>query len=84
MGLNNFDSDWSSADEIEAAGWRNYHLYPMAGNIQVVFFRSGDNDPDILVKVLLNEKEAVLPISTDIAPYYHWNDVKAYWQAKAQ
>ncbi len=84
MGLNNLDHDWDTADEMEAAGWRNYYLYPMAGNFQVIFYYSGDNDSDILVKILINEKEAVLPISTDIAPYYHWNDVKAFWQSRAE
>lgn len=35
--------------------------------------------PDgILVKFLLNETECSLPIGTDVYPYYHWEDVKAY------
>jgi hypothetical protein len=29
--------------------------------------------------VLLNENEATLPIKTDDAPYYHWNDVRDYY-----
>ena len=33
---------------------------------------------DILVKVLLCEDEATLPIKSDVEPYYHWNDFKAY------
>ena len=37
---------------------------------------------DILVKVLLNEDEATLPVESDVAPYYHWNDFKAYCQEK--
>ena len=33
---------------------------------------------DILVKVLLNEDEAHIPVETDCAPYYHWKDVRPY------
>jgi hypothetical protein len=36
----------------------------------------------VLVKVLLNNREARLPLKTDCAPYYHWNDVKRYYLRK--
>jgi hypothetical protein len=36
------------------------------------------DDSDVLFKVLLNEEEARLPIQTDCAPYYHWNDFRTY------
>lgn len=26
----------------------------------------------------MNEDEATLPIKSDVAPYYHWNDFKEY------
>ena len=32
--------------------------------------------------MLLNENEATLPIATDMAPYYHWNDFKTYFLKK--
>ncbi|MBQ1912646.1 MAG: histidine-type phosphatase [Bacteroidales bacterium] len=54
-------------------------IIPMAGNIQLVFYRKDGSD-DILVKFLLNENETTLPIKTDVAPYYHWQDVKTYWE----
>jgi hypothetical protein len=28
---------------------------------------------------LLNEREATLPVKTDVAPYYHWIDVRDYF-----
>jgi hypothetical protein len=56
----------------------------MAGNFQVIFYRSDDNDPDVLVKILLNEKEATLPLPTDNAPYYHWSDVRDFWLSRAK
>ena len=37
---------------------------------------------DVLVKVLLNNREARLPLQTDCAPYYHWTDVKRYYLRK--
>ena len=53
-------------------------IIPMAGNIQLVFYRKDGSD-DILVKFLLNENETSIPVKTDCAPYYHWADVKRYW-----
>lgn len=82
MSLNNYDKDYNSAEELEAADWKTYRIYPMAGNIQIIFYRSSPSDSDILVKILLNECEATLPIDTDLAPYYHWNDVREYWKNK--
>lgn len=61
--------------------WRNYKIFPMAGNIQFVFFRKKGND-DILVKVLLNEHEMKLPVESELAPYYRWKDVETYYRNK--
>ena len=60
--------------------WRNYEIFPMGCNIQMVFYRNASND--ILVKVLLNEHEATLPFKTSTFPYYRWNDIKPYYQQK--
>ena len=37
---------------------------------------------DILVKVLLNEHEALLPVKPVMGPYYRWSDLKAYYEKK--
>lgn len=63
------------------ATWRNYRIFPMAGNIQFVFFRKKGSD-DILVKVLLNEHEMKLPVESGLAPYYRWKDVETYYRNK--
>ena len=63
--------------------WVNYRIYPMACNIQLVFYRSKkQKDAPILVKALLNEKEATLPVPTDQYPYYKWEDLRAYYVKK--
>jgi len=41
--------------------WCDYVVTPMAANIQLIFYRSKKNPEDILVKVLMNEKEAIFP-----------------------
>ena len=54
------------------------NIVPMAGNIQIIFYRK-DKSNDILVKFLLQEKEKHIPVKTDIWPYYHWKDVRKYY-----
>lgn len=61
--------------------WRNYRIFPMACNIQLVFYRKKGSD-DILVKALLNEQEMTLPVESDLAPYYYWKDVETYYRNK--
>lgn len=64
--------------------WVNYRIYPMACNIQLVFYRpkNAKASQPILVKALLNEKEATLPIPTTQYPYYNWDDLRAYYLKK--
>lgn len=63
--------------------WVNYRIYPMASNIQIVFYRPvKQKDGEILIKALLNEHEATLPLKTDNFPYYRWNDFRDYFMKK--
>ena len=78
IGVNGFDFSTDNLDELEDHGWWCSSVFPMAGNLQFIFYRSNPKDKDVLVKVLLNEVEATLPISTDCAPYYHWSDFRQY------
>ena len=55
-----------------------FSITPMASNLQMIFYRKPGSD-DILVKFLYQEKETTIPIPTDMAPYYHWNDAKAFF-----
>ncbi len=84
LNLNGYGEEIKDPEKI-ATQWFDYKITPMATNLQFVFYRKGDgkkSDKDVLVKVLLNEDEATLPIKSDVAPYYHWSDFKAYCMQK--
>lgn len=82
LGINGYDLRSDKLDEIERKGWWCSDIFPMASNLQFVFYRSSAQDKDILFKVLLNEQEARLPIPTDCAPYYHWRDFRRHYLKK--
>ncbi len=77
MGINGYDYRTNNLETLEAKGWWSGSVFPMASNIQIVFYRKNAADKDPLIKVLLNEKEATLPLSSDLAPYYRWSDVRS-------
>lgn len=79
LGVNGYDLNTTDLEQLEQRGWVDYHMIPMAGNLQIVFYRKNPADKDVLIKVLLNENEATLPLQTDVAPYYHWNDFRNYY-----
>ena len=59
--------------------FRSHHIAPMAGNVQIVFFRNKQGH--VIVKFMLNEQETAIPIPTTTPPFYPWEDVKAYLQS---
>ena len=71
--------DWQAIADT----YRTYRLIPMCGNVQLVFYRKTGSD-DILVRVLLNERDVTLPVRTDKAPFYPWEDLRAYWMSVVQ
>ena len=77
MGLNGADYRTTDLETLDQH-WQTYKIFPMAANIQFVYFRKAGCD-DILMLPLLNEREATLPVQTDVAPYYHWSDVRDYF-----
>lgn len=86
MEINSFGQEINDLEDLSSLGWHDYKAIPMAANIQIVFYRNEDADnyskDDVLVKVLLNEEEVTLPITTDNAPYYNWNNLKEYYIGK--
>lgn len=59
--------------------YADYKVSPMAVNLQLVFFRNKAGD--VIVKLMHNEREVSIPVATDIAPFYHWKDVKEYFES---
>lgn len=76
--LENCYNEETNPDKFYQA-WCNFKVAPMAGNIQLIFFRKKGSD-DVLVKFMLNENEVSIPVKTDIAPFYHWKDVETYYR----
>lgn len=82
MGINDYDFYTDNLEELEAKGWWANKVYPMGGNLQIVFYRKNAADKNPILKVLLNEREATLPFSSNIAPYYRWSDFRNYYLRK--
>ena len=51
----------------------------MASNLQLIFYRSKRN-PEILVKVLYNGREASLPVPQSAPSFYSWSAFKDYYK----
>jgi hypothetical protein len=82
MELDNFGLKTSDLYELEKQGWADYRIAPFGSSVQVIYYRKDKNDDDILIKVLLNGQESRLPVKTDCAPYYNWQEVKRYYLRK--
>jgi hypothetical protein len=80
--LDGFGLQTDNLESLERKGWLNYKIFPMGANIQFVFYRKNLQDKDVLVKVLLNENEATLPINSNMEPYYKWSEVRDYYLRK--
>jgi hypothetical protein len=78
IGVNGYDLETDNLDELETKGWWCSSVFPMGSNLQIIFYRKNPKDQDVLIKVLLNETEATLPLPTDCAPYYRWQDFRKY------
>jgi len=62
--------------------WCDFKSISMAGNLQIIFYKNvKDFSKDILVKFLINEREAHLPIEAYEGVYYKWNDVQKYMRS---
>ena len=78
LNYNEYRSDLDISN-IEKFGevWRGYKAITLASNFQMVLYRSKKSD-DILVRFLHNEDDVTLPIASDMAPFYKWEDAKSY------
>ncbi len=82
LNLNGYDFKTMDLEEVESNYWIAYHVFPMAANIQLIFYRESPSDEDVIFKILLNEEEATLPLSSSIAPYYRWSDFRDFYLKK--
>lgn len=86
--LMEFDDLWEPIDSLEQleGRWHDYRLIPTACNIQMVFYRPEGNPSadNVLVKVMLNEKEVRLPVpaAKEGHPYYRWVDLRRFYLDK--
>lgn len=82
LDLNGYGLATDRLEELDSLGWANYRIFPMASNIQFIFYRRNTNDRDVVFKVLLNENEVTLPLKTQHPPYYRWDDFREYFLKK--
>lgn len=82
MQLDNCAAEYQTLDELDG-NWADYLIIPMAANIQMVFYRpEGSTNPDdVLVKVLLNERETLLPVEPVSGPYVKWTTLRDYYKS---
>ena len=67
----------TDADRV-ATYWHDYELVPMAANLQLVFYQ-GKAKQDIILRLLLNERDAHLPLKAINGCFYRWEEVKKLW-----
>ena len=75
LDTNGFGRHTSSFEEALEI-FPNYNI-PMGASLQLVFYRNAGGD--VLVKALVNEEEATLPLPAVQGPYYRWNDFKEHY-----
>lgn len=85
--LNDYGREYQSLDQL-ADNWHAADIYPMACNVQFIFARPKDKAPgdvkpeEVLVKVLLNERPASLPVKASSGDYVKWTDLRDYYLTK--
>lgn len=84
LDINGYGLTTHDLNSLEEKGWINYRIFPMACNLQFVFYRRSEKDrpEDVVFKVLLNENEATLPLPTSQPPYYKWSDFRKFYRRK--
>ena len=82
LGIDNFGAVVEDPHEVK--NWWRCTEVPMASNIQFIFYRRKSSsrrrgttlEDDILFKVLMNGREATLPMKSVSGPYYSWQEFK--------
>jgi len=82
LDINGYGMTVENLEALDRKHWANYKIFPMASNLQLVFYRENPADEDVLVKVLLNENEATLPLKSVYDVYYRWSDFRDFYLKK--
>ena len=84
MRFDGFCGEESDPEKAEEA-WANFKVTPMASNMQAIFFQPVDGNGEILVKFMMNEHDAHLPIPAAIpeTPFYTWNAAREFLKSQA-
>ena len=87
MELGGYGNEINSLQSLEESQWRDYDIIPMAGNLQLVFYRPVDSNgalspEEVLVKALINEQEVSMPGIPVEGPYYRWSSLRDYYLSK--
>ena len=67
---------WNEKIELATTSFNHGTVVPMAANLQIVLYRNKQGK--VLVRSLLNERDAYLPINCATAPFYPWSDFCKY------
>ena len=82
LNLNGYDKK-VSLEDLDKSGWLNYRIFPMACNVQFIFYHKNDQDKDVIFKILHNEDEALIPELKPVQGcYYKWSDFKEFFLKK--
>ena len=82
MGINGADQDPEDPYQVKNI-YQNWETCK-ASNIQFIFYRKGNDNGNVLLKCLLNGKEATLPLPTDNFPYYKYSDFRQFYLNRCQ
>lgn len=84
LDVNGYGSEIDSLTTLEERGRVADYICPAGANLQWILYRKDADDEDVWIKVLLNEREASLPLPSDHAPYYRLSDFKTYYMEKVE
>ena len=76
MGYEGCVPQWNEDIEKAATSFNHGVMVPMAANLQIVLYRNKQGK--VLVRSLINERDAYLPIKCKTAPFYPWSDFCKY------
>ena len=82
LDINGCGLETDDLESLKEMGWDSERICPASANLQWVLYRKNPKDRDVWIKVLLNEREASLPLPSEHAPYYRLRDFQDYYLKK--